>query len=90
MPEHDKQHHPKATFKIQIDRSHYTVTAETLTGAQLRALSTPPIPDTRDLYEVKPGHEDELVTDDTVVHIRPGLRFFTAPGRINPGSGRPC
>lgn len=81
---------PEHTFHIQIDRSHYDVTAEKLTGAELRALSTPPVPDSRDLYRVRPGQEDELITNDMVVEMSDGLRFFTAPGRINPGAGRPC
>lgn len=88
MPTTEKQHGRKSN--IQIDRNHYTVTEEKLTGAGLRALSSPPVPQDRDLYEVRPGKEDQLIKDDTVVEMRDGLRFFTAPGRINPGSEQPC
>ncbi|MFI0141452.1 MULTISPECIES: multiubiquitin domain-containing protein [Streptomyces] len=76
-----------ARFEIQIDRVHYTVREPELTGAQLRALVSPPVPADRDLYEVRPGGEDLLVADGQAVPMRNGLRFFTAPGHINPGSG---
>jgi Multiubiquitin len=76
--------HP-ARFEIQIDRVRYTVTQHVMTGAQLRALPNPPVPADRDLYEVRPGGDDLLIGDDQKVEMRDGLRFFTAPGRINPG-----
>jgi hypothetical protein len=73
-------------FKIQIDRVHFTVDEPVLTGTQLRALPSLPIPSDRDLYEVRPGEDDLLIADDDKVTMRNGLRFFTAPGHINPGS----
>lgn len=76
--------HPKV-FRIQIDREHYEVQDEQMTGAQLRQVPTTPIPPERDLYEVVPGHPDRKIENDDVVEIRNGLRFFTAPGTINPG-----
>lgn len=78
--------HPQHAFHIQIDRGHFEVTQTEMTGAALRALETPPIPADRDLYEVRPGHEDLLIGDSDGVKIADGQRFFTAPGRINPGS----
>jgi hypothetical protein len=74
------------TVKIQIDRGHYDVPRKTLQGAELRQVPDPDVPPDRDLFEVRPGAEDVLVADDHAVEMRPGLRFFTAPGRINPGS----
>ena len=56
-----------------------------MTGEQLRHLPPVPIPDDRDLYEVRPGEQDRLVCDTDEVEIRDGLRFFTAPHHINPG-----
>ena len=73
-------------FQIQIDRDHFTVTDSEMTGAQLRRLPTPPIGPERDLFEVVPGGTDLKIGDDQVVKLRNGLRFFTAPGHINPGS----
>lgn len=75
-------------YRIQIDRTHYSVHQKEMTGAELRRVPTPPIPEDRDLYEVVPGQQDRLIEDTTVVEVRDGLRFFTAPHHINPGSCR--
>lgn len=79
----DKEH-PKE-FQIQIDRTHYKVTSGHMTGSELRNVPTPPIGTERDLFEVVPGGSDKKIGNDDVVEIRNGLRFFTAPGQINPG-----
>lgn len=81
----DKPHSP--VFHIQIDREHYEVTETEMSGAQLRQVPPTPIPPERDLFEVVPGHPDRKIENDDVVEIRNGLRFFTAPGTINPGHG---
>lgn len=75
-------------FNIQIDRQHYTVHADRMTGAELRQVPDPDITGDRDLFEVVPGHPDRKIEDRDVVDIRNGLRFFTAPGTINPGMGQ--
>jgi hypothetical protein len=75
-------------FNIQIDREHYKVTAPKLTGAELRVLPEPDVALERDLYQVRPGEDDVLIETGDVVEMRNGLRFFTAPGQINPGAGR--
>jgi len=72
-------------FSIQIDRQHFTVTASSMTGAQLRQVPDPDIAADRDLFEVVPGHPDRKIEGGDIVDIRNGLRFFTAPGTINPG-----
>lgn len=77
--------HPKE-FEIQIDRTHYKVTLDHMTGVQLRHLPSPPIGPDRDLFEVVPGGSDKKIGNDDVVEIRNGLRFFTAPAQINPGA----
>jgi hypothetical protein len=74
-------------FRIQIDRVHYTVHQREMSGEQLRQVPIPPIGPDRDLYEVRPGEPDLRIENDTVVKIREGLRFFTAPHHINPGRG---
>ncbi|MBI2782678.1 MAG: multiubiquitin domain-containing protein [Gammaproteobacteria bacterium] len=90
MPsEHKSDHsenkpHPKG-FHIQIDRTQYEVHDAEMTGAQLRQVPPTPISPERDLFEVVPGHPDRKIENDDVVEIRNGLRFFTAPGTINPG-----
>jgi hypothetical protein len=89
MPNEHEPHpdEPKAhprVFHIQIDRTQYEVLEAEMTGAQLRQVPPTPIPPERDLFEVVPGR-DRKIDDATVVEIRNGLRFFTAPGTINPG-----
>ena len=85
--EHEKssKDHP-VKFQIQIDRIHYTIEQAQMTGAQLRNLPQPPIVPDRDLFEVVPGGSDRKIDDTAIVEMRNGLRFFTAPGTINPGS----
>jgi Multiubiquitin len=73
-------------FHIQIDRAHFSVSEEELTGAQLRQLPQPAVGGDRDLYEIRPGNPDLLITDPEEVKMHDGLRFFTAPKQINPGA----
>lgn len=84
-PDRDPPGPPK--FQIQIDRAHYTIAAPTMTGAQLRQLPPTPIGPDRDLWQVVPGGTDLKIADNDIVELRNGLRFFTAPAQINPGSG---
>ena len=74
-------------FEIKIDRTFYVVHKHEMTGAELRRVPEVPIGPERDLFEVKPGGSDVKILDHTVVIIHEGLRFFTAPAQINPGSG---
>jgi hypothetical protein len=79
---------PPEGFQIQIDREHFTAHQDEMTGAQIRQVPTPPIGPDRDLFEVGPAHTDVKIEDATVVKIRNGLRFFTAPTHISPGQAR--
>jgi hypothetical protein len=72
-------------FQVRIDRDHFTVTDDVLTGSQVRALPTPAVGPERDLFEVVPGGSDKKIEAQTQVEMRNGLRFFTAPAQINPG-----
>ena len=74
-------------FTIKIDRTEFQVSERKRTGAQLRELPKPPIGTDRDLFEVVPGGSDRKIENHEEVKMRDGLRFFTAPARINPGSG---
>lgn len=78
----DKKPH---TFKIKIDRDHFDITQEVMTGAELRALPAPPIGPELDLFEVVPGGTDRKLANTDTVEIKNGMRFFTAPAQINPG-----
>ena len=77
-------------FTIRIDRTEYEWQKEKITGAQLRRIPTPPIPPERDLFQVVPGHPDRQIKDDDTVEVHDGLRFFTAPNTINPGTNTLC
>lgn len=85
VPEHRTAKAGKEQTNIQIDRVHYKVDTDSLTGQQLRDLVAPPIPPTRDLFRVVPGADDEKIEAATTVPLHDGMRFFTAPARINPG-----
>lgn len=78
-------HGPKQ-FEIKIDRLMYKVESETLTAEGLRKLPEPDIGPDRDLFEVVPGGSDIKIEAGVIVAMRNGLRFFTAPAQINPGS----
>ena len=88
LKEEVKQHEHHQ-FNIQIDREHYTVREHHLSGAQLRQVPSVPIGPDRDLFEVVSGGSDRKVGNAESVEIRSGLRFFTAPGQINPGMKDP-
>lgn len=79
-------HGEDGTVEIRIDRKEYKVRKATLTGAELRKLVNPDIGPDRDLFEVVPGGSDVKIELATVVKLRDGLRFFTAPAQINPGA----
>lgn len=82
----NEKKHEKIHFQIQIDRNHFTVESEFLTGAELRQLPSPPIGSDRDLFEVVPGGTDKKIANEDSVAMRNGLRFFSAPAQINPGN----
>ncbi|MCC7002034.1 MAG: multiubiquitin domain-containing protein [Gemmatimonadaceae bacterium] len=73
------------SFNIKIDREHYKVEAEELTGAAIRATANPPIGGGHDLFLVVPGGTDRKVGDEEVIKLKDGMRFFSAPSQINPG-----
>ena len=82
---HDGDGDKDKTYTIQIDRVHYTVTADSMTGADLRTVPEPDTPSDRDLFEVVPGSPDRKIELTDTVDIKNGKRFFTAPAHINPG-----
>ena len=67
-------------YPLQIDRTKYNWPHEEVTGSQLRALSK--TSENYDLFEIIPGHNDLKVSDNHIIRIRPGLRFFTCKKRI--------
>ncbi|MFB7976580.1 multiubiquitin domain-containing protein [Bacillus subtilis] len=71
---------------IHIDRSAYEVFRRKITGLELRVVTSPDVAADRDLWLDVPDKRDVKVQDEDVVRLKSGMRFFTAPGRINPGS----
>lgn len=81
---------PPGGFHIRLDRADLVVppdrlTDGKLTGRQIRKLADPPIGADRDVFEIVPGGSDRKIEDDAEVEIRNWMRFFSAPGVINPG-----
>jgi len=70
---------------IRIDRVDYEVFHRKMTGAQLRTVPSPDVLADRDLWRDVPDKRDVKVQDEDLVRLKDGMRFFTAPGRINPG-----
>lgn len=70
---------------IKIDRLDYPVYVREMTGAQLRVVPSPDVAADRDLWLDVPDKRDVKVQDEDIIQLHDGMRFFTAPGRINPG-----
>ncbi|WP_418516210.1 hypothetical protein ACNUCX_00530 [Curtobacterium flaccumfaciens pv. flaccumfaciens] len=70
---------------IRIDRVEYEVFERKMTGAQLRVVPSPDVAADRHLWLDVPDKRDVKVQDEDVIRLNDGIRFFTAPGRINPG-----
>lgn len=77
---------PPKKINIHIDRKPYKVTAEKLTGTEIRAIPEPPVGPEFDLWLEVPGGEDEKIGNDQVVKLEEGMHFFSAHSHINPGS----
>ncbi|ROQ30272.1 multiubiquitin [Frondihabitans sp. PhB188] len=71
---------------IKIDRHEYEVFKRKMAGAELRVVPSPDVAADRDLWLDVPDKRDVKVQDEDVIELHAGIRFFTAPGRINPGS----
>jgi hypothetical protein len=71
--------------ELVFDRASYVVYERKMTGAQLRTVPSPDVAPDRDLWLDVPDARDRKVQDEDVIVLKDGMRFFTAPGRINPG-----
>lgn len=70
---------------IYIDGSKYHVEGDRLTGAQLRAVPTPPVSAERDLWLDIVDELDRIIEDDEVIELKNNMRLFSVPRVINPG-----
>jgi len=73
------------TIPILIDGTQYLAPHREMTGAQIRALPSPPISADRDLWLDVRGGLDRLIGDSEEVILHPEMCFFTVPKVINPG-----
>lgn len=71
---------------IHLDREAFEVYDRKITGAGLRVLPSPDVAVDRDVWLDVPDRRDRKVQDEDVIPLQDGMRFFTAPGRINPGA----
>jgi hypothetical protein len=78
-------HQGQKGVTIHIDRKMVKVTADSLTGAELRQLPDSPIGADYDLYLEVPGGEDRLIADDETVALTNGMHFFSVQRHITPG-----
>lgn len=78
--------HQRPSIPISIDKEQFKAPKTPMTGAELRALPKPDVPDDRDLWlDVRGPGDDILVARDSHVDLKPGMHFYTAPTTINPG-----
>lgn len=75
-------------LSIHLDRHAFEVFERKITGAGLRVLPSPDVAADRDVWLDVPDRRDRKIQDEDVITLQNGMRFFTAPGRINPGIRR--
>lgn len=82
----DKQEKDHININIVIDDKKYRAPKEVMTGTELRQFAQPHIVPDRDLFLEVPGPADDTkVADAEPVHLKSGMRFYSAPKTINPG-----
>ena len=57
-----------------------------MTGTELRNLAKPPIGNDYDLWQDVPGADDILIGDNDPIELKPGMHFYSAPRKIDPGA----
>jgi hypothetical protein len=62
---------------IFIDKKPYEVRSAVLTQAELRSVTTPPVPSNYDIWKDVPDDLDDPIETGEIVGIVPGDRFFT-------------
>ena len=71
------------SYNIVIDKSHYKVNSDNLTGMQIKTIGS--VISGYELWQEVPGKNDLLLLDDTIVEIKSGMRFFSTKSTIDPG-----
>ncbi|GLV14737.1 hypothetical protein Heshes_24210 [Alicyclobacillus hesperidum] len=85
MADHDQSHHDH-DGNIFIDKKRYPIEKDAMTGSELKSLAG--IPQDYELWlEVHSG-EDDKIENTQSIELKSGMKFFSVPPVINPGSGR--
>jgi hypothetical protein len=72
---------------IFIDDVKFDAPAPQMSGAEIRDLPKPAIPENRDLWLEVPGPKDDvLIRAEKTYEVKPGSHYYTAPSTINPGT----
>lgn len=79
--ENKHEDHP---IKIKIDKNHYPVTEDSMTGLEIKRLGG--VPDGYELWLEQPGDVDIEVKDTDIIEIKHGMKFFSTSPTINPGA----
>lgn len=83
MAEHHHGHHEVEIF---VDKKRYSVERGTMTGSELKGLAG--IPQDYELWLERPGDQDKRIENNESVELKSGMKFFSVPPVINPGSRR--
>ncbi|MCW2601296.1 MAG: hypothetical protein JWM02_3125 [Frankiales bacterium] len=75
----------EAVVAITINGAAFEISAEQISGAQLRQIPFPAIGNDHDLWLEQPGEPDRYVRDDELLLPTDGMRVFTAPRSIMAG-----
>lgn len=75
------------TIEIKINRHAFRIPAQPISGAELRHVANPPLPDDQDLVQVTASSEesDLFVADDQVIDFENGVEFLSVPRAIMAG-----
>src|SRR5437868_1411072 len=79
---HPEPHPHPEPIPITIDHRPYKAPRPAMTGGELKALAG--IGGDYDLWLDLPGHgDDPKIADDEPVQLKPGMKFYSMPRKIN-------
>jgi hypothetical protein len=81
--EHGNEHGRSDKVTIIVDKHSHTLSPIPTTGAELRMAVD--VREDRDLYQELPRDDDVLIEPGSMLHLKNGDHFFTAPRNITPG-----
>lgn len=84
MANHNDAHHDDHDGYIFIDKKRYPIEQDAMTGSELKSIAS--IPSNYEVWFEVPGGEDDKIENTQSVELRSGMKFFSVPPVINPGS----